>query len=87
MLKEYDDTKEETKNSNNVKKIFTELNVLMFTKNKNIEIKCKIVGKINLYSCFIDRSFKKFATIDEEELTVFRQGKNNNILSCVYQPK
>ena len=59
----------------------------MFTKNKNIEIKCKIVGKINIYSCFIDRGFKKFATIDEEELSVFRQGKNNNILSCAHQPK
>ena len=32
------------------------------------KIKCNIHGKIYLYSCSIDCSFKKFGKIDEEEL-------------------
>ena len=31
-------------------------------------MKCKIGGKINLYSPYIDYGFKKFEIIDEEEL-------------------
>ena len=40
----------------------------MFAKNKNIETKQETDGKINLYSPCIDCGFKKFETIDEEEL-------------------
>ena len=40
----------------------------MFTKNKNITIKTKIDGKINVYFRCIDCGFKKFETIDEENL-------------------
>ena len=31
----------------------------MFIKNKNIKIKCKIDGKVNLYSRCFDCGFKK----------------------------
>ena len=41
---------------------------LMFIKNNNIKLKCKIDAKVNLYSCCIGYGFKKFATIDKEEL-------------------
>ena len=41
----------------------------MFTKDNNIKLKRKIDGKINLYSCCNDCSFKKFAAIDKEELS------------------
>ena len=41
---------------------------LMFTKNNNIKLKFKIDAKINLYSGCIGCGFKKFATIDKEEL-------------------
>ena len=41
---------------------------LMFTKNNNINLKFKIDAKINLYSGCIGCGFKKFATIDKEEL-------------------
>ena len=44
---------------------------LMFTQNKKIKIKHKIDGKINLYSCCFDCSFKKSETIDEEKLNYF----------------
>ena len=40
----------------------------MFTKNRNIKIKCEIDGKINLYSRCIDCNFKKCETIDKREL-------------------
>ena len=39
---------------------------LFFTKNKNIKIKRKIDGNINLYSRCIDCSFKKFENIDKK---------------------
>ena len=42
---------------------------LMFTKINDIKRKCKIDGKINLYSCCINCGFKKIETIDEEELS------------------
>ena len=41
----------------------------MFAKNKNIKIKRKIDGISNLFSRCIDCGFKKFETIDEEELS------------------
>ena len=47
---------------------------LMFTKTKNVKIKCKMGGRINLYSCFIDYGFKNFATIVEEELSYLLEG-------------
>ena len=40
-----------------------------FTKNNYIKVKCKIDGNINLYSRCIDCGFKKFETIDKEELS------------------
>ena len=55
-----------------MKRIFTILSV--FTKkitilnNINIKLKREIDGKINLYSRCNDWSFKKFATIDEDEI-------------------
>ena len=42
---------------------------LMLTKSRNIRIKCKNDGKTNLYSFCINRGFKKFESIDEEELS------------------
>ena len=42
---------------------------LMFTENKNIKVKRKIDGKINIYSCCNDCSFKKFPAIDKEKLS------------------
>ena len=41
----------------------------MFTKSRNIRIKYKIDGKANLYSFCINCGFKKFESIDEEELS------------------
>ena len=41
----------------------------MFTKNNNIKIKRLINGKINIYSCCNDCSFKMFSTINEEEIS------------------
>ena len=38
-------------------------------KNNSIKIKQKIDGKTNLYFCCFDCGFKKFETIDEEELS------------------
>ena len=35
----------------------------------NIKLKHEIDGKINLYSRYIGRGFKKFATVDEEEIS------------------
>ena len=46
----------------------------MFTKNKNITIKTKIDRKINVYFRCIDCGFKKFETIDEEELSYLLKG-------------
>ena len=40
----------------------------MFAKNSNIKLKRKIDGNINFYSQCNVFSFKKFATIDEEEI-------------------
>ena len=40
----------------------------MFTKNNNIKVKRKIDGKINIYICYNDCSFKIFATTDAEEV-------------------
>ena len=45
--------KNKIKNSSNIKWIFILLNVLMFTKNRNIKIKREIDKKVNLYSRFI----------------------------------
>ena len=42
---------------------------LMFKKSRNIRIKYKIDGKTNLYSFCINYDFKKFESIDEEELS------------------
>ena len=42
---------------------------LMFTKNRNIKIKCKIDEKFYLYSGCFDCGLKKFETIDEEDLS------------------
>ena len=50
---------------------------LMLTKSRNIKIKRKIDGKINLYFCCIDSGFKKFETIDEEELSYSLKGLIN----------
>ena len=41
----------------------------MSTKNKNIKIKREVDGKISPYSCCINWGFKKFETIDGEELS------------------
>ena len=44
---------------------------IIFSKladNNVIKIKCEIDGKINLYSYCIDCGFKKFETIDKDEL-------------------
>ena len=41
---------------------------LMFTKNYNIKVKNEIDGKKNIYFRCIACGFKKFTTIDEEEL-------------------
>ena len=42
---------------------------LMFSENKNIKVKRKIDGKINIYSRCNDCSFKKFPAIDKEKLS------------------
>ena len=42
---------------------------LIFTKNKDIKAKHEIDGKIIIYSCSNDYSFKKLVTIDKEEIT------------------
>ena len=42
---------------------------LMFTKYNNIKLKHETDGKINVYARCNDCSFKKFATIDEEEIS------------------
>ena len=47
---------------------------LMIKKNKNIKIKHKTVEKINLHSRCTDCGFKKFETIDEEELSYLLEG-------------
>ena len=39
----------------------------MFNVYKNIEIKRDEDGKINPYSCCIDRGFKKFETINGKQ--------------------
>ena len=49
----------------------------MLTKSRNIKIKRKIDGKINLYFCCIDSGFKKFETIDEEKLSYSLKGLIN----------
>ena len=41
----------------------------MLTKSRNIRIKNKNDGKTNLYSFCINCGFKKFESIDEEELS------------------
>ena len=41
----------------------------MFKKSRNIRIKYNIDGKTNLYSFCINCGFKKFESIDEEELS------------------
>ena len=41
----------------------------MFTQNNNSKLKREIDRKTNLYSHFIDCGFKKFVTIDKEELS------------------
>ena len=40
----------------------------MFTKYRNIKIKRERYRKVNLYSRFNYRSFKRFEIIEEEEL-------------------
>ena len=42
---------------------------LVFRRNRDIKIKCKTDGKNNLYCCSMDCGFKKFETIDEEDLS------------------
>ena len=51
-----------------IKKPLTQMNLccikyLMFTKNNNIKVKCKMDGKINLYSTCIDCDFKNLTVI------------------------
>ena len=46
----------------------------LFTKNRNIKIKCETDRKISLYSFCIDCNFKKFETIDEGELSYLVKG-------------
>ena len=45
------------------------INGLMFTKNKNNNVKLEIDRKIDLHSCCINCVFKTFENIDEEELS------------------
>ena len=40
----------------------------MFTENRNIKVKREVDRKVNLYSRFNYRGFKRFEIIDEEEL-------------------
>ena len=44
---------------------------LRFLRLSNIKVTCEIDGKINPYSYCNDYSFKKYATIDKEELSDF----------------
>ena len=54
----------------NVKLSFIVLSVyLKFTNNNNIKIKHEIDGKINIYSYCVNCDFKKFETINEDELS------------------
>ena len=46
----------------------------MFTKNRNIETKCEIDGKINLYHPSVHCDFKKFEIIDEKEVSYLLEG-------------
>ena len=46
----------------------------MFTKNRNVKIKCEIDGKINLYYVSVDCDFKKFEIIDEKEVSYLLEG-------------
>ena len=43
-------------------------------ENRNIKIRRKIDGKINLYSLCTDCSFKLFENVDEEELSYLFKG-------------
>ena len=47
-----------------------------FTKNYNIKIECEIDGKINLYSHCFACGFKKFESIEKEELSYFFENLN-----------
>ena len=54
----------------NIKLSFIVLSVyLKFTNNNNIKIKHEIDGKINIYSYCVNCDFKKFETINEDELS------------------
>ena len=41
----------------------------MFTKNNNLKLQRKIDEQINIYSHCNNCSFKKFATIDDKEIS------------------
>ena len=47
---------------------------LIFTKNRNVKIKCKIDVKNNLYCRCIDCGSKNLETTDEEELCYLLKG-------------
>ena len=55
---------------------------LMFTNNNNIKLKQEINGKIILYSHCIGCSFKKFTTINNEEIGVLLKNFGLNIKQC-----
>ena len=57
--------KKKIKNYNNIKLIFIKLNVYRKYKHK---VKREVDRKVNLYSRFNYRGFKRFEIIDEEEL-------------------
>ena len=46
----------------------------MLIKGKNIKIKREIDVKINFFSRYIDCGFRKFETINEEELSCLLEG-------------
>ena len=50
------------------------IKLLTFTKNKNIKIKHKVDGKINLCSRWVDWGFKKFETINKGDLSYLLKG-------------
>ena len=59
--------KEEIKNFNNIKINLYCIKCLIITKTKKNKIKCKINGKSNIFSCYIDCGSKNFETNDEED--------------------
>ena len=61
-----------SRKDNDIKWIFTILNLQCSQKNNNINLKRKIDGKPNLYSSWISCGLNTFATIDKKLSGLFK---------------